>query len=115
MICVPFAAGITLWRNSEWTLELRSLRELRHEGYDGFLSPLFLAAIYQAVMVTKWLGETFDLWDTAYAVWAACVTCVTFSIACGLSAFRQRNLAAMICAGATLLAAGALFILGILP
>jgi len=113
MVLIPVAVGITLWRNSEWSLELRSFRELRYVEVDGFIAPFFLIAAFPTMELVKNLVIRFKICEHVYAQLFVVLTAIAFSIGFSFSAFRQTNLAGKLVAGVTLLVCGAIILLGL--
>lgn len=112
-VFVPLAVGITLWKNSEWALEVRSLKDLRFLEVDGFIAPMFLFAAFPVMAVARAVAVRFDLCDKAYAELFVAVAALVFSAGFSLSAFRQTSLAGKLVAVVTLLVCGAFFLIGL--
>ncbi len=113
MVLIPVVVCITLWRNSEWSLELRSLKDFLLVEVDGFIAPLFLVAAFPTMDLVRKLVSRFEICELVYAQLFVVFTAVSLSIGFSFSAFRQNNRAGKFIAGITLLVCGAIILVGL--
>ncbi len=107
------AVGIMLWKNSSWSLEILSFKELRYLEVDGFIAPLILIAAIPARTLLKDLVARLHFCEQISADFIVFLAALVFSVAFSLSAMQQNNLPGRICAAITLLLCGPIALLGL--
>ena len=110
-VFVPISVVVILWKNSEWSLELRSLKELRFLEIDGFLAPLFLILAFPALKTIGNVTDRFDICERAYVELFVFALAISLAIGFSISAFRQTNVVGKLCAALTLLVLAIVFLL----
>lgn len=106
VVVVLLAAGVILYTNTKWSIEWRSIKELRFLIIDGFIALCFLiggiAAACYANKVAVQINRSFSIY--IYVLLA--LTAIVFSIAFSFSALQQSRVSGRTIGGITLFLCG---------